>query len=239
MQRDHRPYFIKKAYRQLEKVYVNRFIRPQLDHLGDGFTFMRPWHVQLFGRPISIGRCVNVVASPDRRVNLSVWTDKDHIKGIRIGDYCLICPGVRVGAGLEITIGDNTMLASNAYVTDSDWHGIYNRIVPGESSPVCIGENVWIGDSAIVCKGVTIGQNSIVGAGAVVVNDVPPNTVAAGNPARVVKELDPDQETVTRAAWFANLSQLNEEIDRLDRVMLRQNSLLHWLRYLFFPAPGD
>ncbi len=49
----------------------------------------------------------------------------------------------------------------------------------------------WIGDSAIVCKGVRVGENSIVGAGAVVTKNVPPNTVVAGNPARVVKKLDP------------------------------------------------
>jgi len=239
LQRDHRPYFIKRACRQFEKIYVNHFIRPQLSRLGEGFTFMRPWCVEIFGQPIHIGRCVNVVASLDRKVNLSVWSDKENVRGIHVGDNCLICPGVRVGAGLEITIGDNTMLASNAYVTDSDWHGIYNRIVPGESRPVRIGENVWIGDSAIVCKGVTIGDNSIVGAGAVVVNDVPPNTVAAGNPARVVKTLDPEEKTVTRAEWFGNLPKLNADIDRLDRVMLQQNTLRHWLRYLLFPAPGD
>jgi acetyltransferase-like isoleucine patch superfamily enzyme len=49
----------------------------------------------------------------------------------------------------------------------------------------------WIGDSAIVCKGVRVGENSIVGAGAVVTKDVPPNVIVAGNPARVVKKLDP------------------------------------------------
>jgi acetyltransferase-like isoleucine patch superfamily enzyme len=50
---------------------------------------------------------------------------------------------------------------------------------------------VWVGDSAIICKGVRIGENSIIGAGSVVRKDVPPNCVVIGNPARVVKKLDP------------------------------------------------
>jgi acetyltransferase-like isoleucine patch superfamily enzyme len=56
-----------------------------------------------------------------------------------------------------------------------------------DSKPVVIGRNVWIGTKARICKGVTIGDNSIVAAHAVVTKDVPPNTIAAGNPARIVK----------------------------------------------------
>jgi len=87
-----------------------------------------------------------------------------------IGKYCLLCPGVRISAGCEIVIGDSVMMAQGAFITDSDWHGVYDRSLSvGESIPVHIGRNVWIGDSAIVTKGVAIGENSIIGAGAVVV----------------------------------------------------------------------
>ena len=131
------------------------------------------------------------------------------------------------------------MIASNAYITDSDWHDIYNRIAIGKAAPVKIEENVWIGDSAIVCKGVTIGYNSIIGAGAVVVNSVPPNAIAAGNPARVVKSLDPEKPITTRAEWFSDPDRLFEELDQWDRAMLRSNTLLGWLRSLLSPAKGD
>ncbi|GIS36486.1 MAG: hypothetical protein Ct9H90mP7_4940 [Candidatus Neomarinimicrobiota bacterium] len=57
-------------------------------------------------------------------------------------------------------------------------------------NPIKLEENVWVGDRAVICKGVTIGKNSIVGAGAIVTKDVPPNVVVPGNPAKIVKELD-------------------------------------------------
>ena len=85
----------------------------------------------------------------------------------------------------------------------------------------------------------TIGENSIIGAGAVVVDDVPPNTIAAGNPARVVKRLDPNEEITTRDKWFSDLHKLARDIDYLDREMLRGNTFLHWLRHLLFPAKGE
>jgi acetyltransferase-like isoleucine patch superfamily enzyme len=110
--KDHRPFAVKKAYRRLENFYVNHFIRPQLESLGSGFTFMKPWCVEIFGGPIRIGDSVNVIASPDMKVRLSVWSDRPDRGRIDIGDNCLICPGVRVGSAAQITIGDNTMLAN-------------------------------------------------------------------------------------------------------------------------------
>ena len=93
-----------------------------------------------------------------------------------------------------------------AYISDSDWHGIYDRALPvGKSLEVVLEDNVWIGDSAIVNKGVRIGKNSIVGAGSIVVKDVPPNVVVAGNPAKVVKELDENEKMISRADMFSSL----------------------------------
>jgi maltose O-acetyltransferase len=58
--------------------------------------------------------------------------------------------------------------------------------------PITIGDNVWLGGGAIVCPGVTIGDNTVVGAGSVAVHDLPANVVAAGSPARVVREISDD-----------------------------------------------
>jgi carbonic anhydrase/acetyltransferase-like protein (isoleucine patch superfamily) len=131
------------------------------------------------------------------------------------------------------------MIANNAYITDSDWHDVYNRIIMGRTAPVHIASNVWIGDSAIVCKGVTIGENSIIGAGAVVVDSIPANCVAAGNPARVVKKLDEGEAFTTRAQFFSDPENLFRGFDQVDKELLRENSLLHWLRYLLFPSKED
>lgn len=56
-------------------------------------------------------------------------------------------------------------------------------------NPVHIGKNVWIGSNSTVLPGITIGENAVVGAGSVVTKDVPPMTVVAGNPARIIKEI--------------------------------------------------
>ncbi len=117
MKKDHRPYFIKEAFLKFQRFYVNHFLRPQLETLGSSFTFMKPWNVEIFGSPIILGKHANVIASSDNKVRLSVWSDSEDKGRIQIGDYCLICPGVRIGSAHEIIIGDNCMIASNAYIT--------------------------------------------------------------------------------------------------------------------------
>ena len=239
MQRDHRPYFLKKVLSKLQRFYTRHFLHPHFATLGDSPTIVKPWYVEVFGSPIDIGDYVTILAVADHRVRLSVWKENQVSGRIVIGDYCLLCPGVRISSASQISIGDNCMIASGVYLTDSDWHDVYNRIAFGKSDPIDIANNVWIGDSAIVCKGVTIGENSIVGAGAVVVNSIPANCIAAGNPAQVVRHLDPQESFTTRQQWFSKISNLCDEIDQLDRELLRQNTLLHWLRYVFFPSKGD
>jgi acetyltransferase-like isoleucine patch superfamily enzyme len=95
----------------------------------------------------------------------------------------------------SIEIGDGTMIAPNAVIVDSDFHApwppenrTYNMGYERDRS-VKIGPNVWIGLNCIILKGVTIGENSIIGAGSVVTRDIPSNVLAAGNPAKVVKSL--------------------------------------------------
>ena len=85
----------------------------------------------------------------------------------------------------------------------------------------------------------TIVENSIVGAGAVVVSSIPANVIAAGNPAKVVKKLDPKEKFTTRARWFAEPEKLFKESNLWEKAILEKNTLLHWLRYLFFPKKGD
>lgn len=236
MRKDHRPYIIKRLNLRLQKLYAAHFIEPQLQYLGRGTTFMKPWHVQIFGGPIHIGDYATIIASPDKKVRISVWPQSPGKGAIHIGNYGMLCPGVRISAADEIRIGHSCMFANNAFVTDSDWHDLYNRVVTGVTAPVSIADNVWVGDSAIICKGVAIGNNSIVGAGAVVTGDIPANTVAAGNPAKVVKRLDPNKAVTTRAHWFEQPKRLFRAFERYDREMLKNNRLRDWLRHLLFPT---
>jgi len=239
VRKDHRPYALKRLDLRFQKFYTRHFLSPQFDHLGRGAHFLKPWHVEVFGPRIEIGRYATVIAAPDKKVRFSVWPDRPGRGSIRIGSYALICPGVRMGSSRSITIGDNCMFASGAYITDADWHGIYNRASQGISAPVVIQDNAWIGDQAIICKGVTVGENSIVGAGAVVTRNVPPNTIAAGNPAKVVRHLDPGEAIVTRSEWLSDPAKISRDFDRIDRGMLQGNTFLHWLRHLAFPGKDD
>jgi NDP-sugar pyrophosphorylase family protein len=129
------------------------------------------------------------------------------------------------------------MFATNCYVTDADWHDVYDRTsAPGACAEVVLEDNVWIGDSAIVCKGVHIGDNSIVGAGAVVTRDVPANTIVAGNPAKPVKQLDASLPLKKREALFHDAEGYDAYLVRYDKFMLQENTFSRWLRSLILPT---
>ncbi len=240
MRNEHRPYFLKRALFEADRFYARHFVYPHFDAVGEGVNFVGPRHVVVFGPAISIGRYVNVLATADRKVRFTVWPNRGGNGRISIGDYTIVAPGVRLSSASEISVGPNAMIAANAYLTDADWHDMYDRVFSlGKSEPIRIEDNVWIGDSATICKGVTIGRNSVVGACAVVVKDVPPNVVVAGNPARVVKEIDPDRTFVTRTQMLAEPDRYLDSLIEFEKYMLRDNTVMSWLRYVLFPRIGD
>jgi len=237
---DHRPYSVKRLHRVLERWYVDYFIRPQLDEVGDHPKVMQPWNLKIHGRRIRLGRCVHVITGTDRQVRLTTWAHEDGEGAIDIGDYCLICPGVRLDSACSITVGSNSMLAAGAYLTDADWHDIYDRSrIIGRHAAIVLEDNVWIGDSAIVCKGVTIGENSVIGAGSVVTRNIPANVIAAGNPATVVRELDPEQPLRKREDLLADPVALDARMDEVDRYLLGSNTWWGWLRATIRPGKDD
>lgn len=123
-----------------------------------------------------------------------------------VGDFTLL-NGALIMADDRIEIGSHCLVSWNVGIADSDFHPIepaQRRLdaqalapfyegrpprPPLETRPVKIADNVWIGMNAIILKGVTIGENSVVAAGAVVSKSVPANVVVAGNPAVIVKQL--------------------------------------------------
>jgi acetyltransferase-like isoleucine patch superfamily enzyme len=240
MRNDLRPYWLKRAYLRFRYLYAEHFLRPACDHLGAYHTIMSPWYVSISGPNIRIGKCATIIGERASPVKIGVWGREPHLGTIEIGDYVLISPGCRISASDEIRIGDAVMIANGVYITDSDWHGIYDRTErDADCRPVLIADNVWLGDHAVVLKGVSIGENSIVGANAVVTRDVPANVVVAGNPAQVVKELDPSEGFRTRADFFADPENLERFFDAVDRDVLKDNSFFNWLRAQFFPTTRD
>ncbi len=240
MRREHRPFWVKKLITQIEVAYTNHFLAPQLDALGSHFKILEPWNIEIYGKNIFIGKSAHLISTSDRKIRLTTIEGKNESGNITIGDFCLISPGVRISSQIGITIGNNCMFASNVYLSDSDWHGVYYRTRPFRASArVVLEDNVWIGDGAIICKGVTIGKNSVVGAGAVVSRDIPQNSIAVGVPAKVVKKINPKRHMITREDMFGNAEKLQADLANLDRYLLKDNTLWGWLKSKIAPTPND
>lgn len=240
MRQDRRPYWVKKLYIGFRRWYTNHFLRPACDYLGDHDAVMKPWFVHIGGPNVRIGKCATIVGERDDWVRIGVWGMEPGEGAITIGDYVMISPGTRISACNSIEIGHSVMMANGVYITDSDWHGVYDRTRRDMAhKPVRIADNVWLGDHCTVLKGVRIGENSIVAAGAVVSRDVPANVVVAGNPATVVKELDLEQGFVTRADYYADPVGLERFMDQVERDILGKNGFFNWLRILVWPRNTD
>lgn len=111
---------------------------------------------------------------------------------VEVGDYCYF-NGTTVKS-VDFIEFKKHCLVSDALFVDTDFHSIQiNRRDPNvhaKTKPICVDENAWIGSQSMIIKGVTIGKNSVIGAGTVVRQSVPENVVVIGNPQQIVKELD-------------------------------------------------
>lgn len=128
---------------------------------------------------------------------------------IRIGNHTCIYRKSILGSVTNISVGDCVIISNHVHIYDNNNHPTSPRArremcqngFEGEpwhwshaaSAPIVIEDNVWIGEYAAILKGVTIGTGAIVASHAVVTKDVPPYTIVAGNPARVVKEIENDE----------------------------------------------
>jgi acetyltransferase-like isoleucine patch superfamily enzyme len=114
---------------------------------------------------------------------------------IRVGQGCFLNRGTMLAALELIEIGDHVMFANNCFVGDSD-HRYEDPDVPvtmqgfAPRGPVRIGDNCWFGVNCVVTGGITIGERCVIGANSVVTTDLPPRVIAAGSPARVIREIE-------------------------------------------------
>lgn len=146
--------------------------------IRDRFPILRNAGYMQLGRDVRIrGRAVRTQLGTSKNGRLI------------IGNHVGMNDGVNIYADCEITIDDGAALADNVVIQDSDFHPIAPG-VPIRRAPVHIGRNAWLGRNSIVMPGVTIGAHAVVAAGAVVTRDVPPHTVVAGVPARVLRTLE-------------------------------------------------
>lgn len=140
------------------------------------------------GKPI-IENKGTIILGDRVRVWSSINTTKLYVgKGalLQIGDNSRI-NGVHISASQRVVIGKNVRLSPYTLILDDDFHKIDDHFGVGKKSSIIIEDNVWIASKVTILKGVTIGEGSVVAAGAVVTKNVPPYTVAAGVPARIIK----------------------------------------------------
>jgi acetyltransferase-like isoleucine patch superfamily enzyme len=125
----------------------------------------------------------------------NVWITAPGDARVRIGEGTFLNIGVMVASIALVEIGSHCMLANGCFVTDGNhrfddpaqpvtWQGFTSK------GPTRIGDNVWCGANVVVTSGVTIGARSVIGANSVVTTDVPPGSIAAGEPARVLRRIE-------------------------------------------------
>jgi acetyltransferase-like isoleucine patch superfamily enzyme len=107
---------------------------------------------------------------------------------LEVGDNVFINYGTSIVAASRVRIGNDCLIGTHVMIMDCDFHTVEDKSWDTTGRPVVIHDRVWLGNRSIILKGVTIGVDAVVAAGAVVTRDVPPRTIVAGNPARVVRE---------------------------------------------------
>lgn len=162
------------------------------------------------GSHISIGAGASLISSW-RRATAAALASPVRLRTFGPGARIEVGPGAQL-SGTSITarstvisIGRQVLLAPNCIIVDSDFHAHWppeaRATEPGMEGdrPVTIGDYAWIGLNCIILKGVTIGEGAIIGAGSVVTRDVPPRSLAAGSPARVLRQLAPGESRAASA----------------------------------------
>lgn len=168
---------VRKAWSALlARVYLRRCTRVGL------FT-------RVYGRPRIDNKGTLTIGTRVRIWSTTARTELAVFKGgvLDIGDGTSINYGTSIAATGMVQIGRNCMLGTHSMILDNDFHEIENRYAMPKPRPVILEDNVWLANRALILPGVTIGHDSVIGAGSVVMTDIPPRSVALGNPARVVK----------------------------------------------------
>lgn len=169
--------------------------------LGSGVTAHGPVGLLRWpGGRISIGDNVSLISSWRRATASALaWPVRLRVFGpgacIEIGAGAQLSGTSITARSTTVRLGRKALIAPNCIIVDSDFHAPWppeNRADnPGleHDAPVTIGDYAWIGMQCIILKGVTVGEGALVGAGSVVVKDIPPRTLACGAPARVLRSL--------------------------------------------------
>jgi len=198
---------IKTAFRLFSSMNIVALFRLFLDLLQSKIFFP---NARIIRRPNYIRNEGNLIMgkgfSCGPRLIIDIFGKNASVK---IGKDVMAYHGLHIGAINSVEIGDGVLIASDVYISDHS-HGSYKGEMQSSpdqlpvdreltSSPVKIGNNVWIGEKVSILPGVTIGEGAVIGAGSVVTRNIPSQTIAVGAPAVVIKTYDSE-----RGEWVAN-----------------------------------
>lgn len=171
--------------------YCEKKIKAKLKQCGQNVYIEGPCDIQSCEN-IEIGSGSEIRAG----ARLAVYNELTHENAqIRIGQNCSFIHRTSILAGADIIIGNRVLVSSDVVIISYN-HGmdalsnLSYMEQPLQSRPIEIGSNVWIGEKSIITAGVKIGDGVIIGAGSVVTKDIPSYSIAAGNPAKVIKRWD-------------------------------------------------
>lgn len=187
---------------QIKKLYKQRLFDRLTQH-GNNLSICQASNVIVeSGSKITIGNNCDILGCLIAKCNSS----------IKIGDYTTIRGDSIVGSAANITIGSYVIISNNVHIYDNNNHptsphcridlcksGFYSSLWHwkySDKEPIYIEDNVWIGERSTILKGVTIGRGSIVACNSVVTKSVPPYSIVAGNPAKIVKQIETESKNI-------------------------------------------
>jgi galactoside O-acetyltransferase len=145
-------------------------------------------------RPSEVAKRIELITAIFGALGKDCWVEPPlnicYGSNVFIGDYFYANMNLTLIDDYKITIGDHVLIANNVTIAVTG-HPVHPALRQGGEMyafPVTIGNYVWIGAGAIICPGVSIGDNSVIGAGSVVTKDIPANCIAVGNPCKVLRE---------------------------------------------------
>jgi acetyltransferase-like isoleucine patch superfamily enzyme len=147
--------------------------------------------VTLYGKPSVVNDGAMSIGERVRLVSTVATLELVTLPGghLEIGDNVFINYGSSLVSSTHVKICDDVLIGTHVMIMDTDFHRVDDKSWDTSGKPVIVEERAWIGNRSIVLKGVTIGHDSVVAAGSVVSHDVPPRTIVAGVPAKVIRSI--------------------------------------------------
>jgi len=188
--------FTKVARYLKRRIIKERTVKyPDGVSIGNNSEVKGSLFIRIFGGKICVGS--------DCLIEGVIGTETENAE-INIGNNVFIGNSI-IASAIKLDIEDDVLISSGCLIQDTDNHNIHYSIRKNDcrdwknneyhnweltaKSPIRICKGAWIGAKAIILKGVIIGEGAVIGAGSVVTRDVPPYTIVAGNPARIIREI--------------------------------------------------